>query len=118
MAVTPNGVHASKERRGGIAGDGEERGGLTAFGELKLGALTNALVAVTEKGDEFSGSGFGETGGEQETRLETLGIFGGGGSFNAPDGAFAIERITADPIGHEERTIGMPGEADAHDAFA
>ena len=61
LAVTPHGVHASEERRGGIAGDGEERFGLAAFGELELGALTDALIAVTEKGDEFSRSGFSET---------------------------------------------------------
>jgi hypothetical protein len=51
LAVTPHGVHASKERCSGITGDGEEGVGLAAFCELELGALTDTLVAVAEKGE-------------------------------------------------------------------
>ena len=90
---------------------------MAAFGELELGTLTDTLVAVAEKSEEFSRSGFGETGGEQKVRLETQSIFGSSGRFYAPDSTFTIKRVTAHPIGHEERAVGVPRETDAHDAF-
>ena len=81
--------------------------------EADRGVDADTLVAVSEQSEQLI---LRNLGGER-LRKEDLGsLIDVRGDVHAPDGALAIERIAADPVGEVGATIRCPGHADAHES--
>ena len=77
--------------------------GVDADALVAMSKETKQLVLRDLDGERLGEEGFG-------------GLVDVRGDVHAPDGAFAVERVAADPVGEVGATIRSPSHADAHEA--
>ena len=110
-AETPDGVNAGESFGAGLLRQGEHIAPGSEPVQPDRGVHADALVTVTEQREQFIfRDGHGERLGEDGFR----GLIDVGRDLEAPDRAFAVERVTADPVGEVGATVDAPGHADAH----